>query len=72
MKGNVRGKDMDVKELLDAPEGEHYEFKKAEKSFEFDKLAKYASALSNRGGGKIILGVSDKRPRQVIGSQAFV
>ncbi len=63
---------MNIKELLDAPEGEHYEFKTAENSFEFDKLAKYASALSNRGGGKIIFGVSDKRPRLVVGSRAFL
>lgn len=28
-------------------------------------------ALSNRGGGKIVFGISDKRPRKVIGSQAF-
>ncbi len=46
-----------IKTLLEAPEGEQYEFKKAENSFEFDKLAKYASALSNHGGGKIILGL---------------
>lgn len=57
--------------LLDAKEGENIEFKKAEKSFEFDELAKYACAISNRGGGYVVLGVTDRRPRQVVGSRAF-
>jgi len=32
---------------------------------------KYCAALANEGGGRIILGVSDKKPRKVVGSQAF-
>src|SRR5690242_13923768 len=28
-------------------------------------------ALANEGGGHIVLGVTDKRPRRVVGSQAF-
>ncbi|HEY3790069.1 MAG TPA: ATP-binding protein, partial [Urbifossiella sp.] len=28
-------------------------------------------ALANEGGGKIILGVTDRRPRQVVGTEAF-
>lgn len=57
--------------LLEAKEGENIEFKRAENSFEFDELAKYACALSNRGGGYVVFGITDKRPRQVVGSQAF-
>jgi len=57
--------------LLDAKEGENIEFKKAENSFEFDVLAKYACAIANRGGGYVVLGITDKRPRQVVGSKAF-
>jgi len=56
---------MTIEELLDAPEGENFEFKEAKNSYEFDKLVKYSCALANRGGGKIILGVTDKRPRKV-------
>jgi hypothetical protein len=41
----------DINWLLEAKEGENVEFKKAENTFEFDELAKYACALSNRGGG---------------------
>jgi predicted HTH transcriptional regulator len=31
----------------------------------------YVVALANAGGGKIILGVTDKRPRNVVGTHAF-
>lgn len=57
--------------LLDAKEGENTEFKKAENTFEFEELARYACALANRGGGYVVLGITDKRPRQVVGSRAF-
>lgn len=33
---------------------------------------KYCAALANEGGGRIILGVSDKKPRKVVGTAAFV
>lgn len=52
-------------------EGECCEFKEARNDFDFEKLVKYCAAVANCGGGKVILGVSDKRPRQVVGSQAF-
>ena len=56
---------------MDADEGEHLEFKEAKANFHFEKLVKYCAALANEGGGRIILGVSDKKPRKVVGSQAF-
>ena len=62
---------MNIPELLNLNEDEHTEFKQAKNTFEFDKLAQYACALSNRGGGRIVFGITDKRPRQVVGSQAF-
>ena len=52
-------------------EDEHLEFKEAKTGFHFDKLAKYCAALANEGGGHIILGVTDKRPRRVVGTKAF-
>lgn len=61
----------DIKALLQAKEGENIEFKEAKNKFEFDELASYGSALSNMGGGSIVFGISDKRPRSVVGSQAF-
>jgi ATP-dependent DNA helicase RecG len=60
-----------IEELLNAPEGEHFEFKEAKTRFDANEAARYCCALSNCGGGKLILGISDKRPRQVVGSRAF-
>jgi ATP-dependent DNA helicase RecG len=52
-------------------EAERLEFKQAKGDFKFDKLRDYCAALANEGGGKLILGVTDKRPRSVVGTQAF-
>lgn len=57
--------------LLEAREGENIEFKEAKNAFEFDELAKYACALANCGGGYVALGITDERPRQVVGTRAF-
>ena len=62
---------MNIEEILNAKEGENVEFKEAKRSFEFDKLKKYVCAISNKGGGMIVFGVSDERPRKIKGSQAF-
>jgi ATP-dependent DNA helicase RecG len=57
---------------LNAPvENERLEFKQAKNQFDTIKLLKYCVALANEGGGHFILGVTDKRPRKIIGSQAF-
>jgi ATP-dependent DNA helicase RecG len=58
-------------ELLARKEDEHLELKEAKNHFDFEKLVKYCAALANEGGGRIILGVTDKRPRRVVGTQAF-
>ena len=60
-----------LKGLMSAPESEHLEFKEAKQNFHFEKLVKYCAAMANEGGGTIILGVTDKPPRRVVGSQAF-
>ncbi len=60
-----------IEELLNAPEGEHYQFKEAKSRFDSGEAARCCCALANCGGGKLVLGVSDKRPRQVVGSKAF-
>lgn len=61
-----------LNELLKIKENEHLEFKEAKNSFDFEKLVKYCAALANEGGGKLVLGVTDKRPRKIVGSQAFI
>lgn len=57
--------------LTDAPESEHLEFKEAKQQYDTAKLLRYCVALANEGGGHLVLGVSDKRPRRVVGTQAF-
>jgi ATP-dependent DNA helicase RecG len=59
------------KSFIDAVEGTHFEYKEARGSYHFDELVQYCVALANEGGGKILLGVTDRRPRQVVGTAAF-
>ena len=62
----------DLQALLDLrSEDEHVEFKEAKNNFHFDKLVDYCVALANEGGGCILLGVTDKPPRYVVGTTAF-
>ena len=60
-----------IRELLEAQEGEHTQFKEAKNRFDFGEAAKCCCALANNGGGKLVFGISDKRPRRVVGSNAF-
>lgn len=60
-----------IRDLLAAPEDENLEFKQARRSFEFDEAGRYCCALANSGGGRLVLGVTDKRPRKVVGTEAF-
>ena len=60
-----------IDELLNAPEGEHFQFKEWKTKDNLREAAKICCALANCGGGKLVLGISDKRPRKVVGSAAF-
>ncbi len=61
-----------LEKWLAAPsEDEHLEFKEAKNRFDFEKLVAYCAALANEGGGHMVLGVTDKLPRQVVGTAAF-
>lgn len=60
-----------LEEWMRAIEGEHLEFKEARNRFSFDDLANYCCAMANEGGGRVVLGVTDRRPRVVVGTQAF-
>ncbi|MCX6379402.1 MAG: putative DNA binding domain-containing protein [Armatimonadetes bacterium] len=61
----------DVNALLLADENERCEFKEAKTSFNRERLVEYCLALANELGGKLILGVTDRKPRRVVGSTAF-
>lgn len=57
---------------LAAPgEAERLEFKEAKQQFDQAKLLRYCAALANEGGGCLVLGVTDKHPRRVVGTRAF-
>lgn len=56
---------------MKAAENEHLEFKEAKNRFDFELLVKYCCALANERGGHIVLGVTDRRPRKVVGTHAF-
>src|SRR4030065_2578927 len=60
-----------IAEWPSAPEGRQLEFKTASTGFHFEKLVDYCVALANEGGGKIVLGITDRRPRDVVGTAAF-
>jgi len=64
-----------LKKLIELPsETEWIEFKEAKNSFDFEKLGRLFSALSNEANlnseseGWLIFGVTDKLPRQIVGS----
>jgi ATP-dependent DNA helicase RecG len=52
-------------------EHQRLEFKEAKTQFDNRKLYEYCVALANEGGGHLLLGVTDKPPRQVVGTRAF-
>lgn len=60
-----------IEELLNAKEGEEYQFKEAKTRFDFEDAARCCCALANCGGGMLVFGITDKRPREVVGSKAF-
>lgn len=62
----------ELETLMLCDECEHLEFKEAKNSFEYARVAEYCAALANEGGGRLILGVTDKKPRRVVGSKAFL
>jgi predicted HTH transcriptional regulator len=52
-------------------EHQRLEFKEAKTQFDNRRLYEYCVALANEGGGHLLLGVADKPPRPVVGTQAF-
>lgn len=52
-------------------ENQRLEFKEAKTQFDTRKLNEYCVALANEGGGFLLLGIADKPPRQIVGTQAF-
>ena len=57
--------------LASPTEHQRLEFKEAKEQFDQQKLYRYCVALANEGGGLLVLGVTDKKPRRVVGTRAF-
>lgn len=51
-------------------ETQRLEFKEAKTQFDSTKLCRYCIAIANEGGGHLLLGISDKPPRAVVGTTA--
>ncbi|MBX7104580.1 MAG: gamma-glutamylcyclotransferase [Gemmataceae bacterium] len=60
-----------LEEWLHGKEGEHLEFKEWKTKDDFELLCIYCCALANEGGGRFIMGVTDRRPRTVVGTVSF-
>lgn len=59
------------KYLIVPREGANLEFKEAKTQYDFQKLLGYCVGIANEGGGRLILGVTNNLPRQIIGTTAF-
>lgn len=60
-----------IEQQLDKPESRQLEFKEARNRYSTEKLEEYCCALANVGGGSIFFGITDKRPRTVVGTSIF-
>ena len=62
----------ELNRLMAAPcEHERLEFKEARQQLHMEDLFRYCVALGNEGGGKLLLGITDKAPRKVVGTRAY-
>jgi ATP-dependent DNA helicase RecG len=52
-------------------ETEHIEFKEAKTQYDMNKLFGYCVAIANEGGGHLVLGIQNARPRIVVGTKAI-
>lgn len=57
--------------LTVSAENERLEFKEAKTRYDTTKLLEYCAALANEGGGHLVLGVTNRPPRRIVGTKAF-
>lgn len=67
---NVSSRIAALEGWLASQEGEHFEFKEWKNKANFEELKSYCCALANAGGGRVVLGVTDRRPRRVVGTRS--
>ena len=60
-------------DLIRASPSEHQrlEFKEAKHQYDSRKLNEYCVAIANEGGGMLLLGIADRIPRPVVGTDAW-
>ena len=63
-------------ELLDEwleieAEHETLEFKAGTKNYPKEEVVRYSVGIANKKGGYLVLGVNDRPPRRVVGSNSF-
>ena len=56
-----------VRRLMAGEEGEHVEFK--EKCDDRTEIAEYAVGIGNEGGGLLLVGITNKKPRRIVGAR---
>lgn len=54
-----------IRRLAESDEGEKMEFK--QRLLSYKEIAEYAVGIGNAGGGLLLMGLSDKRPRKLVG-----
>ena len=60
-----------LRDAMNVQEHEHLEFKAAQNQYSKEKLFQYCVALANERGGNLVMGVTDERPREIVGTQSF-
>ena len=61
-----------IEQWMSAPtETQILEFKEAKTQLDNTRLYKYCVAIANEGGGHLLLGITNDKPRRVVGSNAF-
>ena len=60
-----------LEKIIAEKESGNLEFKEARNSYSFETLLEYCCAIANEGGGRLLLGITDRRPRRVVGTHAF-
>ena len=60
-----------LEDWMRGAEDEHLEFKEARNQYSTEKLIRDRSALANERGGNMVLGVTNRKPRRVVGTNAF-
>src|SRR5262245_4625519 len=55
---------------MQGKEDEHCEFKEARNQIDSHDLTEYCIALANERGGRLVLGMTNRKPRQAVGTQA--